>query len=88
MTTERARTEKFRIGYLPKVGDAVQKFLKTGVVSIQLKPGLLGVKVTILSPDVEFPDKPSMKLTEAISETHVTPEIEEEKVEIADNEKG
>jgi len=28
LTTERGRSEKFRIGYLPKVGDAVLKSLK------------------------------------------------------------
>ncbi len=87
LTTERARTEKFRIGYLPKVGEAVHEYLKTAVASVQLKPGLLGVKVTILTPDVEFPDKPSMKLAEVASEEHKGFEIVEEEAEIADNEK-
>lgn len=83
LTTERGRSEKFRIGYLPKVGDAVHKSIRTGVVSVQLKPGILGVKVTILPPDVEFPDKPSMKLTDEISKNLVL----EEGMKIADNEK-
>ena len=87
LTTERGRTEKFRIGHLPKVGEAVHEYLRTSVTSIQLKPGLLGVKVTILTPDVEFPDKPFMKLAEAVSESRSSPKIEEEKVEIANNEK-
>jgi len=68
LTTERGRSEKFQMGYLPKVGDAVHKSLRIAVVSIQLKPGILGVKVTILPPDVDFPDKPTMKLLEEGSE--------------------
>ncbi len=84
LTTERGRTEKFRIGYLPKVGDAVLKSLKNGVVSVQLKPGILGVKVTILPPDIEFPDKPMMKLMEGDTKNL---ELKEETLEIANNEK-
>lgn len=84
LTTERGRSEKFRMGYLPKVGDAVLKSLKSGVVSVQLKPGILGVKVTILPPDVDFPDKPSMKLIEGGTENL---ELEEETIEFANNEK-
>ena len=84
LTTERGRSEKFRMGYLPKVGDAVLKSLKSGVVSVQLKPGILGVKVTILPPDVEFPDKPTMKLMEEDKENL---ELKEETIEIANNEK-
>ncbi|KON28544.1 hypothetical protein AC481_01275 [miscellaneous Crenarchaeota group archaeon SMTZ-80] len=84
LTTERGRSEKFRIGYLPKVGDAVLKSLKIAVVSVQLKPGILGVKVTILPPDVDFPDKPSLKLTEGDTENL---ESEEETIELANNEK-
>lgn len=84
LTTERGRSEKFRMGYLPKVGDAVLKSLKSGVVSVQLKPGILGVKVTILPPDVDFPDKPSMKLIEGGTENL---EVEEEMIAFANNEK-
>ena len=61
LTTERARYEKYREGYLPKVGDPVMKQLKTAVAYIQLKPGIFGVKVSILPPEAKFPDKPSIK---------------------------
>jgi small subunit ribosomal protein S3 len=82
LTTMRSRSEKFREGYLPKVGEAIQKYLRSEVVSIQLKSGLLGVRVTILPPEAEFPDRPTMKFTEATSKSE---EIEEK--EIASNEK-
>jgi small subunit ribosomal protein S3 len=61
LTTERARYEKFRAGYLPRVGDPVLKSLKVAVADVQLKQGLFGIKVRILPPNVEFLDKPIMK---------------------------
>lgn len=61
LTTERARFEKYRAGYLPKVGDHVIKQIKTAVAVTQLKPGLYGVKVKIVPPNIELPDKPEIK---------------------------
>lgn len=61
LTTMRSRYEKFRAGYLPRVGDSVLKSLRTAVVNVQLKQGLFGIKVRILPPNVDFPDKPLMK---------------------------
>ncbi len=61
LTTMRSRYEKFRAGYLPRVGDSVLKSLRTAVVNVQLKAGLFGIKVRILPPNVDFLDKPLMK---------------------------
>ena len=61
LTTERARYEKFRAGYLPRVGDPVLKSLKTSVVNVQLKQGLFGINVRVLPPTVDFIDKPVMR---------------------------
>lgn len=61
LTTERSRFEKFRAGYLPRVGDPVLKSLKVAVADVQLKQGLFGIKVRILPPNVDFIDKPVMK---------------------------
>ncbi|OLC63092.1 hypothetical protein AUH73_03105 [archaeon 13_1_40CM_4_53_4] len=62
LTTERARYEKFRAGYLPRVGDPVLKSVKVAVTDVQLKQGLFGIKVRILPPNINFVDKPTMKL--------------------------
>jgi len=56
LTTERARYEKFKAGYLPKVGDPVLKHVRTATAYTLLKPGLFGVKVTIVPPDYKSPD--------------------------------
>jgi small subunit ribosomal protein S3 len=57
LRTDRARYEKFRAGYLPKSGDAAEKNMRTTELHAQLKPGILGVKVRIMPPDAEFPDR-------------------------------
>lgn len=91
LTTERARYEKFRAGYLPRVGDPVLKSVKVAVVDVQLKQGLFGIKVRILPPTVDFLDKPIIKQgvpaiakiapTEAESPAPVEIEVEETKEE-------
>jgi len=81
LSTERARCERFRSGYLPRVGDPIQKQLKQAVVCTQLKPGLFGVNVKILPPDAEFPDQPSIK-EGRVAEAEAPKETEE--IEVAD----
>jgi small subunit ribosomal protein S3 len=78
LRTERARFEKFRAGYLPKSGEPPLRYLQTAAMHVQLKPGIFGVKVRIMPPNVQFPDKveilenvPKMeeaKPTEAVEE--------------------
>lgn len=78
LTTERARFEKYRDGYLPRCGDPVLKQLRTAVSNTQLKKGLFGVKVRILPPGVSFPDRPVLK------EDSIQKEKKEEEVGSAD----
>jgi len=57
LRTERARFEKFRAGYFPRCGDSALKYMKKAEVHVQLKPGIIGVRVKIMPPDAQFPDK-------------------------------
>ncbi len=57
LRTERARYEKFKSGYLPKCGDPPQKYMRKAEVHVQLKPGMFGIRVRIMPPDAQFPDK-------------------------------
>ena len=57
LTTERARFEKFRAGHYPIVGEPALRAMKTAVAHVQLKPGMIGVRVKIMPPDAYFPDK-------------------------------
>lgn len=64
LRTERARYEKFKSGYLPKCGDPPQKYMRKAEVHVQLKPGMFGIRVMIMPPDAQFPDK--IKIGEAL----------------------
>jgi len=83
LRTERARYEKFRAGYLPKSGEPAMKYMRKAEVHVQLKPGIFGVKVRIMPPDAEFPDK--IKILETVektpSETAESTETEEKEAE-------
>lgn len=57
LRTERARYEKFKTGYLPKCGEPPTKFMRKTEVHVQLKPGMFGVRVRIMPPNAEFPDR-------------------------------
>ena len=57
LRTERARFEKFRAGYFPRCGAPALKWMKKAEAHVQLKPGIIGVRVKIMPPDAQFPDK-------------------------------
>jgi len=72
LRTDRSRYEKFRDGYLPKSGEPALRYTRKATLHVQLKPGILGVKVQIMPPEAKFPDK-----VEIIEETEDRPtEIE------------
>jgi small subunit ribosomal protein S3 len=48
LTTERARFEKFKAGHFPIVGEPALRAMKTADAHIQLKPGIIGVRVKIM----------------------------------------
>lgn len=64
LRTERARYEKFKAGYLPKCGEPPTRYLRKAEVHVQLKPGMFGIRVRIMPPDAQFPDK--IKIAEAL----------------------
>ena len=64
LTTERARYEKYKTGYLPKAGEPAQKYLREAVAHAKLKQGIHGVKVRIMPPVKEFPDTVTVTVKE------------------------
>ena len=81
LRTERARYEKFRAGYLPKSGEPAMKYMRKAEVHVQLKPGIFGVKVRIMPPDAEFPDKIKILETAESAEAEAEEKEAEEKKE-------
>ncbi len=71
LTTERARFEKFRAGHYPIVGEPALVAMKTAEAHVQLKPGMIGVRVKIMPPDAYFPDKVKIIEPKQIDETVV-----------------
>jgi small subunit ribosomal protein S3 len=57
LRTERARFEKFKAGHFPIVGEPALRAMKKAEAHVQLKPGIIGVRVKIMPPDAYFPDK-------------------------------
>jgi small subunit ribosomal protein S3 len=54
---QRAKYEKFRTGYLPKSGEPPLRYMKRAELHVQLKPGIFGIKVRLMPPQSDFPDK-------------------------------
>jgi len=81
LRTERARFEKFRAGYFPRCGDAALKYMKKAEAHVQLKPGIIGVRVKLMPPDAQFPDK--IHITEELPPEEIKEKVEE-KAEITE----
>jgi len=77
LRTERARAEKFRDGYIPKSGEPAMKYVKRAVTHVQLKPGIFGVQVLIVSPEARFPDEIEILEKEAPQVLLESPEAED-----------
>ncbi len=58
---DRASSQRFFYGYLPKVGEIVQRNVKYANVTKTLKPGVISVDVFILPPDAILPDEVKIK---------------------------
>jgi small subunit ribosomal protein S3 len=81
LRTERARFEKFRAGYFPRCGEPALRHMRKAEMHVQLKPGMIGVRVKLMPPDAQFPDK--IEILTEISPTEenpkeATPEISKE----------
>jgi small subunit ribosomal protein S3 len=74
---ERAKSWRFSAGYLKKSGDISLNFMDRSYEYCNLRSGTIGIKVSILHPDVILPDKVTMKT--------LAPQVEQQAVKtIAD----
>ena len=58
---ERAKTWRFTAGYLKKSGDISENFMDRSYEACNLRSGTIGIKVSILHPDVILPDDITVK---------------------------
>ncbi len=74
----RAKSWRFQAGHLKKSGDISESLIKKAIAVANLKSGTIGIKVSILTPDIVMPDKIEIKAKEEI----LIQEKEEPKKEI------
>lgn len=81
----RAKSWRFKAGHLKKSGDISENYIKRAIAVANLKSGTIGIKVSILTPDVIMPDEIKIKeapkiIVEEIKETiQAKEEIKEKK---------
>ena len=68
LRTERARFEKFRAGYFPRCGEPALRYMRKAEMHVQLKPGIIGVRVKLMPPDAVFPDKIQITIPDVLPE--------------------
>ena len=86
----RARSWRFYMGYVKKCGDAAQVALRKATKSAQLKPGIVGIRISIMPPNVRLPDDIRQREVPAEAPVVVTSEqpiVEAETKEEATEEK-
>lgn len=84
LPSARARSWRFSAGYLKKSGDIAMNKVKKAIAKADLKSGTIGIKVSIMTPDIELPDKlVTLKKPEEIKEEkkpeEAPPKVEESK---------
>jgi len=75
LTSQRARAEVFREGFVAKCGEPAAKYVDDTVLEVTLKQGVIGVHVKIMHPDAILPDDATL------IQNVFDDEIEEEEVE-------
>ncbi len=80
----RARSWRFKAGHLKKSGYIASDKVKKAIAQANLKSGVIGIKVSVMTPDIVLPDKilildKNMDLVEKKPEPEIKEEIVEEK---------
>jgi len=81
LRSDRGRYEIVREGSIPKAGHPASVYTKTARINVKLKLGIQGIKITIVSPEAEFPDKVSLERLPEEVETAFEEKPAEEKEE-------
>ncbi|MHA1668466.1 MAG: 30S ribosomal protein S3 [Candidatus Heimdallarchaeaceae archaeon] len=90
ITSQRARVETFRAGFVAKAGDPASKYVDVGKAQALIRRGLIGVQVKIMRGDAILPDdisiiaeptSDSMVVDTGETEPEVIAEISEELTE-------
>jgi len=75
----RAKNWRFYKGYIKKCGDVSIEGMRVSIAHAVLKQGKIGVKVSIMPPDIVLPD--NIKVPEPLVVEEKSPEVKDEKKE-------
>ncbi len=90
ITSQRARVETFRAGFVAKAGDPAETFVDIGKATALIRRGLIGVQVRIMRGDAILPDdiaieaeptSTSMIVDTGVEEPEIIEEVSEEVIE-------
>ena len=79
----RSACSKFTDGYIKKCGEPAEKYVRKGFATVQLKPGVLGIYVRIMPPNIVLPDKIEVleiEVEEPVEKNVEAPAVETEEV--------
>jgi small subunit ribosomal protein S3 len=82
LTGARHRTEKFTQGHVKYCGETAREVMDRGYAVAKLKPGVLGVKVSIMKPDAKLPDEIKLHIEEEKQDKQKVEKVEEKKEKI------
>ncbi len=74
----RSKSWRFSAGHLKKSGNVSENLVSRGYAIAHLKSGAIGVKVMILTPDVELPDTITIKEAIVVEEKEEETNVEKE----------
>lgn len=79
----RSACAKFNEGYIKKCGEPSIRHVKEGFATVQLKPGVLGIYVRIMPPEVILPDniEIAQPVEKDVVEQPIAEEVEETEIE-------
>lgn len=72
----RAKSWRFKAGYLKKSGEISMTKVKKAFTYANLRTGTVGIKVSIMTPDIILPDRITLKHGIAVEETKEKPKKE------------
>ncbi len=78
ITSQRARVETFRAGFVAKAGDPAERFVDIGKATALIRRGLIGVQVRIMRGDAILPDDIAIEAEPTSTSMIVDTGIEEE----------
>jgi small subunit ribosomal protein S3 len=78
ITSQRARVETFRAGFVAKAGDPAERYVDIGKATALIRRGLIGIQVRIMRGDAILPDDISIEAEPTSTSMIVDIGIEEE----------